>query len=191
MDIFESLGKLVPKNTIDKLYDDALSAPAKEIGKLSTDALKTARLLLAPLQFGAAFQDRLEKICERIGQRIPEERRVQAPLEIVGPTLEKMRYVCEDTLLWDMFEEILTKSIDSEARPSIHPSFGHIVSLLSRDEAWILYRLRERQFKIVDYLDFDREANRFSNRIVEQSDMPSEELFLPKFLELSFLSWQS
>ena len=186
MNELDALGKLVPKEAINKLYDDALSGPAKEIGKLGTDALKTARLLLAPLQYAAAYQDRLEQIIKRISARVPEERRVEPPLEIVGPTLEKLQHVREGTELSDMFEEILTKSIDGDVQASIHPSFSHIVSMLSRDEAWILYRLKGMDFKVTDHLDLDRAANRFKNRVVEKSDLPSHELFLPDKMDLFY-----
>ena len=123
MDIPNSLSKLIPKIPIDKIYDDALGGPAKEIGKFGTDVVKTARLLLAPLQYAAAYQDRLEKVCERISKRVPEDRRVEAPLEIVGPTLKKLQYIREGSELWDMFEEILTKSVDTQAQQDIHPIF--------------------------------------------------------------------
>src|SRR4051812_47867775 len=93
MDVFATLSKLVPKKTVGKIYDDAFSGALKQIGKLGTDVVKTARLLFAPLQYGAAYQDRLEKTCQRISKRVPLERRVEPPLEIVGPTLEKMRFV--------------------------------------------------------------------------------------------------
>lgn len=186
MDVFETVGKLVPKKTLDKIYDDALSGPAKEIGKLGTDVVKTARLLLAPLQYGAALQQRLERACERISKRVPEQRRVEAPLEIVGPTLEKLQYVREASELWDMFEEVLTKSINSETQASVHPSFSHIISVMSRDEAWILYRLRDKNFEVVDYLDYDRAENRFNNRIIEKSELPNDELYLPLKMDLFY-----
>jgi Abortive infection alpha len=179
MDVWGALGKLVPKETIGKVYDDALSGPAKEIGKLGTDVVKTTRFLLAGLQYLAAYQDRLERACERISKRVPDERRVEAPLEIVGPTLEKLQYAREGSELWDMFEEILTKSVDSASQASIHPSFSHIISLLGRDEAWILYRLRDKNFEVVDYLDYDKGENKFKNRVIEKSMLPNDELFLP------------
>jgi hypothetical protein len=191
MDVFGALGKLVPTKTIGKIYDDALSGPAKEIGKLGTDVVKTARLLLAPLQYGAAYQERLERACERISKRVPEERRVEAPLEIVGPTLEKLQYAQEESELWDMFEEVLTKSVDSETQASIHPSFSHIISLLSRDEAWILYRLRDKNFEVVDYLDYDRAGNKFKNRVIEKSELPNDELFLPDKMDLFYSHLES
>lgn len=191
VDIMDSLGKLVPKETLGKLYDDAISGPAKEVGKLGTDAVKTARLILAPLQYAAAYQDRLERAVERISKRVPEERRVEAPLEIAGPVLERMRFVHEESELWDLYEEVLTKSIDREAQKSLHPSFAQIIALLSRDEAWILYRLREKSFAVVDHLDFDRAQNKFFNRVVLSSELPKHELFQPDLIELSYSHLES
>jgi hypothetical protein len=40
MDVYEALGKLVPKETIDKAYNDALSSPAKQLGKFGTERSK-------------------------------------------------------------------------------------------------------------------------------------------------------
>ncbi|MDF2120331.1 Abi-alpha family protein [Roseiarcaceae bacterium H3SJ34-1] len=188
MDIFEALGKLIP---VGKLYDDALSGPAKEVGKLGTDALKTARLILAPLQLVAAYQDRFERMCERIGKRVPEERRQEPPIEIAGPTLEKLRYVAEGSELSDMLEEVLTKAIDSDAQAAIHPSFSHIISMLSRDEAWMLYRLAKKSFTVVDHLELNRAEGRFQNRVIEESEFPYAELLLPDKVELFYAHLES
>ena len=125
-------------------------------------------------------------MCERISKRVPDERRLEAPLEIVGPTLEKMQYVREGSELWDMFEEVLTKSVDSATQKDIHPSFCHLISMLGRDEAWILYRLREKSFAVVDYLVFDQAENKFKDRVVEMSELPRDELYLPDLIELSY-----
>jgi Abortive infection alpha len=122
---------------------------------------------------------------------VPPERLVEAPLEIGGPTLEKMRYVREGSELWDMFEEVLTKSVDSEEQAKIHPSFSQIISLLSRDEAWILYRLRGKSFNVVDYLDYDRAENKFKNRVIEKSELPKDELYMPDYIELSYSHLES
>jgi Abortive infection alpha len=181
-----NLGDLVPKELLNKIYDDALSGSAKQIGKLSEDTIKTARLLLAPLQVGAALQHRFENMMERISRRVSEQRRIEPPAEIVGPTLEMMRYISDDGPLWGMFEEILTKSIDRDGHEKIHPSFPQIIAQLSRDEAWMLYRLRDRDFKVVDVLDYDRAENKFSNRVVKTSELPSQELYQAAQVELYF-----
>jgi hypothetical protein len=181
-----NLGDLIPKELLNKVYDDALSGSAKQVGKLSEDTLKTARLLLAPLQVGAALQERFESMVERISRRVPEERRIEPPAEIVGPTLEMIRYVGDDGPLWGMFEEVLTKSVDRGGHEKIHPSFPRLIAQLSRDEAWMLYRLRERDFKIVDSLDLNRAANKFSNRVVQSSELPTQELYQAAQVELYF-----
>ena len=164
----EALGKLIPKEAIAKFYDDALSGAAKEAGKLAEDTMKTARLLLAPVQLAAAFQDRLVPMFDRIAKRVPEERRVEAPPELVGPSFEQMKYLDDKSDLWRMYEEVITKSVDSETTGQVHPSFPHIISQLCRDEAWILYRLRGTKFVVVDTLDFIAETNRFENRKIEE-----------------------
>lgn len=182
----EQLGKLVPKETIGKLYDDMLSGPAKEAGRLGTDVVKAARLLLAPLQLAAALQDRLEPMVKRIADRVPAERRIEPPAEVVGPALERLRYIDESSALWTMYEEILTKAMDKDKNASIHPAFAYIISQLSRDEAWILYRLRGRSFEIIDSLDFDRVQNKFFNRVIIKSELPKEELYVPEMIEVMY-----
>jgi hypothetical protein len=110
-----------PKDLLQKVYDDALSGTARQVGKLSEDTIKAARLLLAPLQFGAALQDRFEGMFQRIANRVPNDRRIEPPAEIVGPTLEMIRFISDDGLLWGMFEEVLTKSCDRDGHETVHP----------------------------------------------------------------------
>lgn len=178
------LGELIPKETIDKIYTDALSAPAKEVSKLGVDAVKTLRLLLAPIQLLGALQDRIEPMLERIRKRVPEERRIEASPEVVGPALERMRYLPERSELWSMFEEVLTKAVDGAEVSKLHPSFTYIISQLSRDEAWMIYRLRERSFDVVDRMDLV--GSRFENRQIESSELPTDELRLPEQLDLYY-----
>lgn len=73
--------------------DDVASAPAREASKIAVDLVKTARLFLAPLQLAATFQDRFECLLERVRKRVPENKTVQAPAEVVGPAVEQMKYL--------------------------------------------------------------------------------------------------
>ena len=187
----EQFGKLVPKETIGKLYDDLLSDPAKEIGKIGVDVVKTARLILAPLQVTAALQDRFLAMVQRIRSRVPESRQIEPPAEVVGSAIEHMRYIDESTALWSMYEEVLTKAVDKEQNSNIHPSFTHIISQLSRDEAWILYRLRDGPFNVVDTSDFDAKEKQFHNRVIISSELPEAELYQPDKVELLYSHLES
>lgn len=191
MPIPEGLDKLLPAKVVEKAYDDIASPPAKELGKAAVDIVKTARLLLAPFQLAAAFQDRFERAVERIRTRVPEEKQKPPPAEVVGPALRQMQYLDEDNPLWLMFEELLTQAVDVDTMAKVHPSFAQLISQLSRDEAVILYRLRSNEFKVVDFLDYDRAQNRFSNRKVEQSSLPIESLQHPHQMNLYYSHLES
>jgi hypothetical protein len=182
---------LLPEKVLGTAYEDMLSSPAKEVGKLATDVVKTARLLLAPFQIAAAFQDRVERMVERISERVPEERRITAPAEVAGPALEQMRYLDDENPLWQMFEELLSRSVDEVEVSKVHPSFAHIISQLARDEAVILYRLKESNFEVVDVLDLNAKENRFENRRIEESNLPTNALFLPDMLDLYYSHLES
>jgi hypothetical protein len=86
------LAKYLP---IEQAYRDVAQGPAKEVGKVLTDVIKTGRLILAPLQILAAFQDRFERYAKRIADKVPEDRRIEVRPMISGPVLELLRYVDE------------------------------------------------------------------------------------------------
>lgn len=175
-----------PEKVLEKAYEDLASPAAKEIGKIASDVAKTTRLLLAPFQIAAAFQNRVELMIKRISARVPEQRQLSPPSEIIGPALEQMRYIDDKTPLWQMFEEIITRSVDKDEVATVHPSFIYIVSQLSRDEAVILYRLKESNFEIVDVMDYNAEVNQFENRRIEENNLPIDALVLPDKLNLYY-----
>src|SRR5262249_29489441 len=55
---------------VDKAYDDVAHGALAETGKALTDTVKVARLLMAPVQYVAAWQDSFARYCKRIGDKI-------------------------------------------------------------------------------------------------------------------------
>ncbi len=137
MNELEVIGQVLESKVTAKAYDDVASPGFKELGKVGSDLVKTARLFLAPLQIAAAFQDRLERFLRELNERVPEERRIEVPPEISGPAIDSMRFLDENTALWEMFKELLVKSADRDSVGFVHPSFVHIVKQLTRDEAFM------------------------------------------------------
>jgi len=183
--------KVLPTKVIEDAYDDLASTPLKESSKIAVDLVKTTRLLLAPLQIAAGFQDRFERFVDRLRSAVPEERQQEAPAEIIGPALQHMQFLDDDNPLWQMFEKLLTAAIDTEAVSTVHPSFVQLIAQLSRDEALILLHLQESSFEIVDTLDLIREKNRFENRIIEKSSIPVSELWCPDQVHLYYSHLES
>lgn len=49
------IGEALNSKVVEKAYDDAGSKPAKQVGELAEDVVKTARLALFPFQIAAAI----------------------------------------------------------------------------------------------------------------------------------------
>ena len=187
----DNIDKIIDSKTVEKVYDDGLSSTIKEISKFGVDAIKTARLILAPLQIAASFQDRFERFLERINKRVPDERMIPIPAELSAPAIENLRYLDETNVLSEMFEELLVQAADSDTVSNVHPSFVHLISQLSRDEAVILYKLRNHEFEVIDRLSLNRAKNRFENRVIEKSTIPTGDLIHPDSMDLYYSHLES
>lgn len=185
------IGEALKSKIVEKAYDDAGSKPAKQVGELAEDVVKSARLVLFPFQIAAAIQDRLDRTLKRVADKVPIERQINPQLQIVGPIYEHIKYMDDNSILYELFEELLARSIDSERIKEAHPSFIHIISQLSRDEAIILVELKKNDFDIVDTLDLDRENDRFVNLKIEKTTVPKDKLFFPDQVNMYYSHLES
>jgi len=179
--------KILP---IEKLYDDAIAPAAKQVGRLGGDTAKVVRLILAPIQGLALLQDRLDQMCERIAKKVPEDRRIEVSPEISGPALDAMTYLDDKSELWQLLEEILTKSMDAQQVHLAHPAFIVIAKQLTPDEIRILYRLREGAVYVSDGMDLDVAEQKFVNRIIHSNGFDID-LIVPSQFELYVFHLQS
>lgn len=195
----EKLSNILGADTVKKVYEDGLSQPTQETGKMVTDLIKAARLFTAPLQLLAAYQDRLTKYLDKVRESVPEERQMEAPASISGPILERLKYLEENNYLTDLYLSLLQKSIDREKIGEAHPAFFHIIDQLSPDEAMILHTLSEREIEFEYTRDLLNDNGReyWAPRKVILDTTPKEKLtFLEHFdmyishlQSLNLLSW--
>lgn len=190
-DELDAIGKIANSKLAEKVYDDSLSSSMVEISKFGVDVAKTARLILAPLQISATFQDRFEVFLENLNNRVPEEKIIQPPAELSSTCFEKMKYIESNNPLWAMFEELLIKASNKEEISLVHPSFGQIIGQLSPDEAIIVHELSKRDFEVVDTLDLNKEEKRFENRKVINSTIPANKLVNADALEIYYSHLES
>lgn len=191
MDNGEIVSKVIDSKVVENTYNDALSPGLKELGKVGVDLAKTARFVLAPLQIMASFQDRFERFLREMNERVPESQRVDVAPEISGPAIESMRYIDESNILWGLFKEVLFKSADQKYVNIVHPSFIQIIKQLTRDEAFLLLKLDVEPFYIVDTMDFIQEDDKFVNRVIESSTIPTHEFLSPESMEVYHLHLES
>jgi len=169
----EELAKQLP---VKAVYRDAVKPAAKQLGQIAQDIVKTIQLALAPLQVAGAYQDRLRAFLDRAVRQVPEDRRISPPPQILGPIVEGIRYEPEDTPIDQMFQHLLSTSMDADHSQDAHPAYPLIIKQLSSDEAKILAELKNSQFDYVYTQDFDQPANLFRGHHMEVDGLPREGL---------------
>lgn len=175
----KELAKQLP---VKDVYKDAAKPAAKQVGEVLEDVVKVVHLALGPVQLLAALQDRFRHFIDRSVRRVPEERRIPPPPQILRPILEGIRYEPEGTPIDEMFSELLTKAVDRDGVSEAHPSFPYLIKQLSSDEAKILVMLRESHYAYVYTLQLDRATMTWpsSSHVTEVDELPRDTLDFPE-----------
>lgn len=140
----EQIKSIIP---VDKVYDDALSPAMKQIGKVLENIAKTSRFLLAPIDYFAARHDRWERYLQKVADKVKDDDFIEGHPQIVIPTLEGLSLSYENTLLSELFINLLANSIDKTKQDLAHPAFPNIIKQLSHDEAVILFFLKKKPYR--------------------------------------------
>lgn len=140
--------KAVPPELARDIYTDAAAKTLQEASKIGVDAVKTIRLALFPLQFTAAFQDRLAAYIEKAIRQVPEEQRVSPRESLALPIAERLRFQEEDNPISYLYVNLLSRGMDRERIGEAHPAFVNVISQLAPDEALLLEQLSSFEYRI-------------------------------------------
>ena len=172
----EDIKSIIP---VDKVYEEALSPAMKQIGKSLESVAKTSRFLLAPIDYLAAQHDRWERYLKKVSERVKDENLIEGHPQIVIPTLEGLSLTYENTLLSELFINLLANSIDKSKQDLAHPAFPNIIKQLSHDEAIILFYLKKKAYKIRQQSDLNDEGTLFINKVTLEEEFPLDKLLFP------------
>ena len=186
MSDLEKLANIFGAGTINRIYEDAFSGSVQETGKMLTDFIKTARLFTAPIQLLASYQDRLSKYFEKVRDAVPEENQIPAPSSLSGPIIERLKYLEDSNYLTDLYLNLLSRSIDKERVNEAHPAFFHIIDQLSPDEAYFLFKLKDKEIEVTTHQDYDAAKNRFSNYQIIKTELPDTEFMFPNNFQMYY-----
>ena len=140
------LGKLADSKLVQSLHKDLEKTGATEQGgKFVTDTIKALRLFTAPIQLLALGQDLLEKRLERVRNKVPEGRQIEAHPQIAGPILQNLQFMVDGDILTEMYLNLLARAIDRDRVGEANPAFVKIIEQLCPDEALLLLKLRTRE----------------------------------------------
>lgn len=177
MSWLEDIGKVVP---IAEVYHDVAQPAAREAGEALGNAAKVARFALAPVDYLAAQHQRWKRYLERVAEKVPEERRVEAHPQLAGPVFAGLQYVEETSINAELFLNLLARAIDRERISEAHPAFAHLISQLSPDEALILLLLKQRPFIFRQHAVYHQESSTFEPKTTIHNEFPLDELVFPE-----------
>lgn len=172
--------EILKKIPMDKVYDDALSPAMKQIGSALEKTVKASRFILAPIDYIATYHDRWERYLKKISERVDDKNLTPGHPQIVIPVLEGLILSYENTLLSELFLNLLANSIDKTKQDLAHPAFPKIIQQLGHDEAVILYFLKKNRYKLKQHLAFDNMKHLFSGRKVIKNEFPLDKLNFPE-----------
>lgn len=139
------LTKAIPPEVLTAAYHDAISPALKEAGEFGRDLVKMLRLVLFPVQYASAAQDRFAVHLRKSLERVPEDRRVPPVESLALPIADQLKFHDEDSVVGAMYQCLLARAMDRERVGEAHPAFVQIVGQLAPDEAVLLRQIGAAQ----------------------------------------------
>lgn len=135
----------VIKRIAPMLYEDGARPAVKEAGKILADAISFIGIPFSGMKYlsqkaNLYFDNHLKNYSDKL-DKVPHESKCEPMLEISVPILQKLYYTTSDEIA-KLFNSLLVGASDLRQQQNVFPSFCHIVSQLSVDEARIIKYLK-------------------------------------------------
>jgi hypothetical protein len=162
------------------VYRDLLKPAVVQVGEMLQSTVKVARFAFAGIDYLAAKQDRWQTVLEKVAAGTDPQKLVNAHPQITGPVIEGMAYVDENSMIGEMFVNLLRKAIQSDTQNQAHPAFPRIIQQLSDDEAIILFFLKKGPYRVEQTWQL-RNRN-IEDLITTREDLPTSHLHYPQHI---------
>lgn len=165
------------KSLITEVYKDVISPIAKQVGSAGGEV---AKLILSPIYQPIKFlNDRIDNWFERIGKEVSKDSLTEAAPNISIPTMQGLTLNQDDTLIGEMFFNILKSSVDKNQQQFNSPAFPKILEQLTKDECIFLVLLNNCSYKIHQEKDYDESKNIFYNNREILNELPLDKFDFP------------
>lgn len=135
--------------TVENVYNDTLKEPLTSSSKAISTVLDFFHnTVMYPMQkYNLYAEGKLQKFAKKIENEvkgIPDENLVYPRVNILGPTIEGLKYNLDEDYIRDYFTNILVADMDDRLQNKVLPSYIEIVKQLSRDDAEMLQFFKEK-----------------------------------------------
>jgi len=152
------LPKIIPEKSLEIAAINLIDHPTKQIGTTVGDIWY---LIFGSVSYVAEkrrirYATNLEeyrKLLEVKINKIPEDCLVEPNTQTIAQALENSKYCAEESVLREMFADLITASIDQRKVSKVHPSFAEIINQLSACDAIMLKQIASREMTITVTFD--------------------------------------
>lgn len=154
--------------TIENAYEDTLKQPLTS----SSDVVSTVldffhNSVLYPMQkYNLYAKNKLEQYSlelQKKAQSIPQDNLISPRVNILGPTIEGLKYNLDEEYIKEMFENILVADMDNRKQNRVLPAYVEIIKQLSNSDAVLLkqiYNLKKSNIACIK-ITFKKEGTSF------------------------------
>ncbi|MDD7390033.1 MAG: DUF4393 domain-containing protein [Lachnospiraceae bacterium] len=141
----EGVGEAV--EAVPELYDDVLKPTAQESGKLLALIPRTVNAALVPLRKWIANReynlDETEKLLAEQLKNVSADKIVTPEAYVAVPAIQAISYSMDSKELRELYANLLAKSMNSDTKDSVHPSFVEIIKQLSPTDALVFSLIKK------------------------------------------------
>lgn len=128
---------------LNKTYDDTLQKPLNSSSGIVTTVLDFFHnTVMYPMQkYNIYAENKLQNYATHLqskAQTIPNQYLVNPRVNILGPTIDGLKYNLDEDYIKEMFTNILISDMDSRKQDKVLPSYIEIVKQLSKEDAKFL-----------------------------------------------------
>lgn len=136
-------------DTLNETYKDSIQKPLQSGSKAITTVLDFFNnTVLYPMQkYNLYAESKLNDFaCElkNKASKIPNENLIEPRVNILGPTIEGLKYNLDEEYIKEMFTNILLCDMDNRKQNNVLPSYINIVNQLSQQDAEFLALLNSK-----------------------------------------------
>ena len=165
------------ENLALEIYKDIAQPIARQAGITLNEV---GKFVFLPIFLSAKhFNNRMQKWFEKIENNVPKQNRIEAKPHITIPTLQNLALHDDETLLGEMFFNILQSSVDKTKQVILNPAFIEILKQLSKDEATMILLLKEKIYKATIKPKTTKDYDYFDNDEVVENNFPLNKLEFP------------
>lgn len=165
--LLDATGKAI--ETVPDLYDDSFKPTVQETGKVLSLIPRTINAALVPLRKWIANKEyslaETEKLLEKKLEHVGEDKIVTPEAYVAVPAIQAISYSMDNEELRNLYANLLAKSMNTDTKDFVHPSYVEIIKQMSPLDALVLKDIYDSIITpVIDLYVSNQEGGEFGHK---------------------------